>query len=498
MERNQMYFPKKSAVALAVAATFVGGAFTTAFAGTASSTYNTYATEAATAGNLGKVASPSLGYQPNQVIASGSTFTIYIKLTGGATWDSTAAGTISGTGNATYGGNADLSGEAVSSDGSVLALTFTASAGYGQQSVFSLSSVPSLVDLSNATALQTAGGKITADFAFANGAATSPVSYPSSPIDSASGTVADSQQAIQINVVSSGDAAFTSSTGSVKAANQESAQIDVSAKPPLSDVTGGLSASNVDFGAFYLTNTPGTQLNGSGADYKVANGLGKLNVTLSGNFLTNKQETLSLNTGADCASGTAVGTAVTPSKASSVDLTLPSGTVAAEKTPVFFCMAVDNSVSNPVQLPTTQPNVTTLQILDQTATTKVVDSLSSPASLYNLQENGASINLLNYVPAAAAPYMTYVRLANNGSVSAPVTVTLKGQDGSTLGSGTLGTLAAGASQTYSATQVENAAGVSLTASQRPQVQLTAPTTKLNAQSYLGDGNGGFTNMTSDK
>ena len=533
-----MYLPRKSAVALAVAATFAGGAFTTASAGTASTTYNTYATEAFSAGQVKTVANPNLAYQPKQVVAPNTTFTIYIKLNNGAKWNSGAASSITNN-NTSYKSTNSATFQSVSfnQNGNVLAITFKAgSSGINQQAVFSLSQVNTLLDLSNANPLSKSGGKVTAEFAFSNGAASSPATYPSSPIDSARGTIAKSQQAIQAKFVSSGNkSGFTSSP--VGAPQSERAKIDVNASTPLSDVvdtlfqsyslTSNVSPNYVDFGAFYFIDTPGTQLNGkgNGTDYTFHGSnstttITNLKAAIKGNFIAKSgQEKLYLYSTPKCTGGNIYGGKMKPTSGRSKDkihFKPSSRSISAKNsgsgiTPLYVCMEV-NTANGTAKLPATQPSIYPLKLQNSGTT---VDTFKSN-SLYHLVPNGAAINLINYVPAAAKPYTTYIRVANNSSVKAPVKVTFTGKNGNKLGSGMLDTLPAGGSRTYSASKVEKAAGVNLGAKQRPQVLVTAaaPTkglangayyryigtskTQLTVQDYLSNGNGNFTNMSSDK
>lgn len=492
-----MYFSKKSTVALAVAATFAGGALTTAYAGTASATYNTYATEAIKSGiGLGTINSPSIAYQPDTVIASGTTFTVYIKLNGGATWNSPTSTSYS----ATYGSGSSQesvsssSAFSVSQNGKVLAVTFSNSNSHNKGATFNMSTVSGALDLKNASSLKTSGASITANFAFANNAASSPANYPSSPQYTAKGTIAEAKQAVKIHFVNSSNYKGAPSQSNIPTTSNENTKIDVTTKPPLSGLTTSklTTSDKVDLGAVYLTNSPGTELDGSGNAYTVSN-IQDIKATISGTFLTNGQEKWGLYNNANCTSLEGSST-VTPSQKSTVSLKL-SGQAAAQS-PTFGCITTTTSnISNVAQLPTTQPKVQTIKLLDSHS--NVVDTASSKP-LYKLGTNGADILMENYVPAAAKPYQTYVRVANNGDVKAPVRVTVHGANGNVLGSGTLATLGQNVSKTFSASQVEKAAGVSLTKQQRPQIELTSPTTQLDAQSYLKDGNGGFTNMTTNK
>lgn len=506
-----MYFPRKTTVALAVAATFAGGAFTTAYAGNASATYNTFATEAAKANTLGTVTSPSLSYQPHQVISNSTLFTIYIKLNGGATWSSTNVPASGATTVPVYSGNtnsATYEGGSVSSNGTVLALKFKNNSGgpISTSGVFSLNAISNLLNLSNASKLKTSGSKITGTFALANGYPNSPVTFPSSPADTASGTIAEAQQAINTYVVNSGTfkANYTSSNN-LPMSSDEGQFIDVNptSELPLTRFTSGAltnSSTLVNLGAIYLTNTSGTQLGGNGnnGDFTVNSDLTKLSFDMKGNFLSNGQETIGLYSDKTCSTKITSANTQINSNGSSVKVSYSGSTgFLTQNNPYYVCIKasdVSGGNSKDSALPATQPSIPAVNLYKNT---NLVDGNGS-GKLYNLTANGTQVTLVNYVPSEAAPYQTYLRVANNGNVSAPVTVQVIGKNGNTLGSGQLGTLSAGAAQTFSASKVENAAGVSLSSNNRPQIKLSAPTNHLDVQSYLDNGNGNFTNMTSNK
>lgn len=99
-----------------------------------------------------------------------------------------------------------------------------------------------------------------------------------------------------------------------------------------------------------------------------------------------------------------------------------------------------------------------------------------------------------YVPAAAAGtgYVSSVRVINQGSVATPVTVTVvDGPSGVTGATGTLTpSLPSLAATTYTAQQVEVALGVTLLASDRPRILVSA-NTQIAVQSFLQQPGGVF-------
>ena len=101
--------------------------------------------------------------------------------------------------------------------------------------------------------------------------------------------------------------------------------------------------------------------------------------------------------------------------------------------------------------------------------------------------SGQSVIVSNYAPNAAAPYVSYLRVINTGTVATSVNAARIRPDGVTQGSGILNSsLSPGAAVTYSAAQVEAAMGIVIPASERPRILLsgTAANSKLNVQSFM--------------
>ncbi len=143
-----MKLQKKMLVATIALA--LAGLTGSAFAGTVSSTFNTYATEAVS--GLTAVNSPVMAYQPGKLIAAGTSFTIYIQLNGGARWLAAATGAVSST--TVSFGSAVLGTSFVSASGTVLALNFTAGASaIPTSTVLNMSALSASIDLSGATGL---------------------------------------------------------------------------------------------------------------------------------------------------------------------------------------------------------------------------------------------------------------------------------------------------------------------------------------------------------
>lgn len=483
---------QKSVIAFAVATAMMGSTGA-AFAGTASSTFNTYAVEALP--SLTGVVPSANAYQTGILIANGTKFTMFLQLAGGAKW--AGAYTAGVAPDVTIAGASTDAAAISTTDPTVMVINFTATANIPSGTVMSFAggSATAKVDLSGVSAT----GSVTESYAITNGTAAATSGFPTSGVlDSASGTVASVAEALSGSIVPSNN--FPIAKGSFIPALgadfgvSEKGMIDVGAATPFTlftGVTNGASTTVINLGAFYINEVPGNQFDQTGADYTLAGDTNNVTATMTGSFP--KNATFKVVSNDNTCLGAAVGTATLNAGLNSVDIKL--GAAATNGNPYSICMTVDGKTA----IPETTPQLTAFKVVDAAAANT---SYTLPTTaLYTLAKNGASAQLINYVPAAAAPYQTYVRVANNSSLTAPVTVAVIGADGTTLGSGTLNaSMAPGASMTYSAAQVETAAGVTLAAADRVQVLLTAPVPagKLNAQAFLADPNGGFSNMTSNK
>ncbi|MCW8917626.1 MAG: hypothetical protein OQL08_02250 [Gammaproteobacteria bacterium] len=473
---------KKTTLALAIAASIAGFAGQAA-AGTASSTYNTYATEAVLAGNVAAVSSPNMGYQPSTVAASGTDFTIYIRLDGGATWTATATSIT-----ANYISNGvtvtSVAGAIVSGDSTTLAINFSAIAQpVGTSTVINIPGVAAAVNLATSTALSTVGGVETASFALVNSNAAAPISFPTSAIDTASGTVAASAAATAVAVATT---------------TLEDNVVDVSATPPKTlvlDAGVGGANDHTELAIVTITDNGGIQLGGSAlgtGDYTLADDIDPVVVTVTGNFVTGALMTLEGTAGCGAA---AIATGVATGTTSYTITVAGAGTLTAA-TPYYVCYDT-SGVAAATEIPTTTPTVSVALRDDGTGLTTVN---SASGTGYALELNGFSEDLVNYVPAAAAPYMSWLRVMNTGTIAADFSVTVYDETTGTV-QGSTGVIAAnlgaGEAVTVSATAIEAATGVTLAASDRPWIQVTAPTQSGATQVYMQDANGGYTNMTFD-
>ncbi len=476
-----MKLQKKMLVATIALA--LAGLTGSAFAGTVSSTFNTYATEAVS--GLTAVNSPVMAYQPGKLIAAGTSFTIYIQLNGGAKWLAAATGAVSST--TVSFGSAVLGTSFVSASGTVLALNFTAGASaIPTSTVLNMSALSASIDLSGATGLVSSGGIVTATFALANGTAGSTPVFPTAPLDMASGTVANSLQAITATVVSS--ATFTPIA--------ESAKIDVQASTgPLSNTLVGLAAAGtVNFGSVSFTTTPGTQLNGSGADFGFADLTGGVSFAVNGTFLPNANYTFAIDSNTACTSGVSGAASSLNTTTGNVVVTINS--TALGTGPYYICGSVVSG--NSTAIPATTPSITSVkQLIGST-----VAATDPGGTLYPLTANGSSVTLAYYVPSNAAPgYATYIRIWNNSGLPVAVKGTMTSQAGVQLGTTqTVAIIPARGAVILNGKTIETALGVTLAASARPTLGLsgTVPASSLVVQAYQGNPNGTVTNFTATK
>ena len=133
---------------------------------------------------------------------------------------------------------------------------------------------------------------------------------------------------------------------------------------------------------------------------------------------------------------------------------------------------------------------------DKSSTSYTDETIAATAG-YALRTNGQVVDVRSYIPAAATGYTSFVRVINTGAVAAAVTASFIDETTGIAGtSGSLGTLAAGASKTWTSAQIEAAIGVAPAGTARPRVRLTAPTSGLQAQSFfLTNANGNFSDVT---
>lgn len=475
----------QSAVALALGAAAAG-----AQAGTIGTTTQTLATEVFGTGSDTVAVKPTgITYQFGVPVAANQTVYMYVQLSGGAKFtganaaDMTCVDAASATRTATAA--------VVSTDGTFAVFTVgTGPSGFSTNSVCNYAPAAANVNTLSA-ALGTAGGTVSATWTNAGSLSTTAV--PTTGLVDAggthTGTILTSAQAITGSIVAS--SAFP--VGGVGVA--ETQRIDVGATPAFTSFTTGANTgvtSIVNLGAITFTNVGGTQADATGADYTIAGKASGQNVTVTGDFsAAGTAGGVHIDTGADCATGP-VGTGTLNS--AKTQATFTGLGVPTSGTPRFVCFTLDNAprtVAIATQTPTATSTLTKTAATDQT-------NVIAATNLYQLQTNGASVDVRSYVPAANAPagYTSYVRVINTGTVATPITVAvINGTTGAVGTSGTLiSSLPAGAAMTLTASQVEAVTGA-LAAADRPRLRISGATNGLQVQSFMSNPGGVVSDMT---
>ncbi len=272
----------------------------------------------------------------------------------------------------------------------------------------------------------------------------------------------------------------------------ETQKIDVTASPSQTKMTTGVNSGTnvkINFGSFAFTDVALVYSTNGATLYSVANNGGATGVgaIATGNFAAAPSTGLVLASDAGCATPMAAGSVATLSGSNTV-ATWTGVTKAASGTATYVCMTVSGTTVIPTTTPTLQ---TSLTVAPTTGT-----NITGSGTLFALGLNGASIDVRSYVPAAAVGYSSFVRIVNSGTTSAAISVAVIDQATGVAGaSSVLGTLAGGAAKTYVASDIETALGVSLTATLRPRLRITAPTSSLQVQSFMSSPNGVFSDMS---
>ena len=112
-------------------------------------------------------------------------------------------------------------------------------------------------------------------------------------------------------------------------------------------------------------------------------------------------------------------------------------------------------------------------------------------------KTGTTVDVTNYIPAAALGFTSFVRVINTSASAAAVTVALL--DATTGVAGTprtlLASLAGGGAQTFTSSEIETALGQAVPATARPRLRLAAGGAALEVQSFMVQPGGGFDEMS---
>ncbi len=214
---------------------------------------------------------------------------------------------------------------------------------------------------------------------------------------------------------------------------------------------------------------------------------------VSGNFTAGT--TFSLNSAASCAALSTIASTPTYTPvtqgvtASTTKVSLASTTRPVTGIPVYLCASYGTTTAISAN------QLTVLGKLDK-ASTAYLDKNFGPTSLYKLVNNGAVVEMQNYIPAAVTGYLQTVRVINSGNTDAQLFVSLidetTGIAGSSLPIG--GILKASGTVRLSQAAIEAVVGVQ-PSNVRPRLSFTAQTSGLKIQSLFNNANGAYTNLS---
>ena len=481
-------------------------------AGALGTTFKTYASEVfGTGSNATAVTPSSMTYQFGVPVGASQTISLYTQLSGGALFVGgkvavadlkcldAANAVIS---SATVAPAGVVTSAAISTDSTYAVFTVNTGAS-GLNTNSTCTYIPQAVSVNNlASALSTSGGVVTATWTNDTGAAAlGGVPTGGTNIDAAgthTGNIAQSAAAITGKYIASSNFPFTPSGGGATG-TAETKQIDVAASPSQSAFTAGtngVATNRVNLGALLWTNTPGTQDDGTGADYTIAKATATgLSAVITGNFSLaeaaagSKGTFLASDLGCTAQIAAPAAAAVTYNTGKTT-ATISGGTIPTVNVPSYVCMSV--SPTNTTAITPTAYSATAS--LAKTAATELADTVASTPLLATAL-NGSTVDVRTYVPAAVAGYSSYIRVINTGAVAAPFSAAIIDPVTGVTGASSvvISSLAAGAATTLTASQIEAAVGA-ISATSRPRIRITAPTDKMSVQSFVTNPNGTFTTM----
>jgi hypothetical protein len=335
------------------------------------------------------------------------------------------------------------------------------------------------------TALATAGGTVSATGSLsALAAATAPDATAAQPSDvdgaPANAVIAKSAQAISAAV-------SNLPTNTVK--------IDLSATPPASAYTPTTYAQlgSVTFTQFAAAN-PDRAANltialanaGGFATVVATPGAGQ-SFPVGATLKVGDNNCVNLAT----PSSTKTFTALNASAAAS--LTVPVASIASG-TPLYLCLSAPGAGQTATPI---TANITAELLNNVVVAT--AGKTSAAGAGYALGYNGTQIDVTNYVPAAVTGWTQFIRVANTGALSAPVSAAFVNEATGAVGTSAvvIPSLAAGAVKNLTASDIEAALGAQAD-SARPRLRITAPSNALTVQNMLFTPNGSFTNNSAQQ
>jgi hypothetical protein len=262
------------------------------------------------------------------------------------------------------------------------------------------------------------------------------------------------------------------------------------------------AATTFSIAASYIPDTPtlAATVTGPAGFFNVANQTGGAAFLSSVHTCANSVTTGTINT-----AGTTATFSFTPVAA---NLTTSPTTVIAPTTtsvlgPLYVCVQAPST--NSTQWVAGQPSVTATLSAAGATSVQSVSLASTP--LYNLQSNGGSAYVREYIPASISPaYTSYIRVINTGNVTANINAAIVSDvTGKTGVTGVIATaVPKGGAVTLSSSQIEQAivqaggvapAGtVGAASGFRPRLFVSAPTT-IAVQSFISDAQGNFSEVS---
>ena len=492
---NKRNLVSRTAVAVALVSLFAGVTANAAVA--VSATAPKYAVEVFKGTAPGtSILSPLATVVSSVAIPVGSSVTVLLQLSNGATWDTTVAAgsafttTAGGTFAITYANSggatltASSAGVASNADVALLSITTSTTAvGIGGTIVSSLST-----NKIHTAALATVGTTNVTGTTY-TGALTALPATGTTPLDVASVATGLVSSIVGITLSGSATAAGTQ-------------KVDLTATPVATQFisTAGARSNVVTLGAVTATiNSGSAALNAAGTAYLIT---GKnIAVTLTGSAgvftAMNSTKRAWLETGACTAGagsalpGTSTGFATAAAAAAATTLTLTGTTTPTSGSAYNVCLEVDGATA--ISTGTFSATAT----LGAAAAQDQAQALAA-TSLMTLAFNGSQRDVRSYIPAGTVGYTSFVRAVNTGTVTAAVTGQWLYENGTSSTPATLiSSLVGGGASTLSSTQVEALLGApTVIGSNRPRLRLTAPTNGMDVQSFfLTNANGNFSDVT---
>jgi len=483
---------KRNVSIQAAVAILLGAASVSSFAGIANGLAANMAAQAVVS-NTTALATGSVAYSTAVPLPLGNAF-VKVTLGGGAKFVQAAAGAlVAGTLIASNTGAATITVSAGTVSADQLSVTYPIAVTVASAPVnatFTFKAIDATAGnggVTNAGFLSTAGTNLPVTLSIG-----SSTSIPAD-IDSAStGNVITSVNGLTALLLQSGAANFVAAGGGGAI---ETKKIQVTTGSGTALVDGGATSNTLasstlmNFGAIRLTNTAGAVAADAATAFTLAaNYATTYGVVLTGAFSASSGTGGKVFLATDNACTTPIATnpnaTITATTATFAGSTAPATGVSQ-----FVCMQV-NTPTNAVTIqPVTPSAVATIAGLS--AATASFSSAATP--LYALTNNGGTVRVRSYIPAAATGYTSFIRVINTGAVAATISAAVIDQTTGVAGtSAPIATnLAPGAAVTLTSAQIEAAIGAIAVSTTRPTLSVTAPTA-IDVQAYiLTNANGNF-------